>query len=204
MSIEMRFLPIEKWPGTPTPLHKRRHSTFRSSWSQTADLLESELEHLKASDTAIQADCDRSQLRLDGKNFRANAKLRGPGIVVSFSSRGKHLSFPCDAFLDWQDNVRAVALTLQHLRAVDRYGVTQRDEQYTGWAKLPGPVSSGHTGFNGNFEAMQFLRDHGIPTENHGAIRGLAIRTFHPDKHGGDDSLWKQWLSAAGVLGIEV
>jgi hypothetical protein len=34
--------------------------------------------------------------------------------------------------------LRAIALSLEHLRAVDRYGVTTEEkEQYTGWLCLP-------------------------------------------------------------------
>ena len=34
-------------------------------------------------------------------------------------------------------NLRAIALALAALRAVERYGVTRRQEQYKGWAELP-------------------------------------------------------------------
>jgi len=45
---------------------------------------------------------------------------------------------PCDSFRDWEANLRAIALSLEHLRAVDRYGVTtEEEEQYTGWLRLP-------------------------------------------------------------------
>ena len=45
---------------------------------------------------------------------------------------------PCDSFRDWEANLRAIALTLEHLRAVERYGATtEEQEQYTGWLRLP-------------------------------------------------------------------
>ncbi len=37
----------------------------------------------------------------------------------------------------WQADVGAIALALTALRAVDRYGVSRRGEQYTGWRALP-------------------------------------------------------------------
>jgi hypothetical protein len=39
-------------------------------------------------------------------------------------------------FPAWQNNVRAIALALEALRKVDRYGVTNSNEQYTGFRAL--------------------------------------------------------------------
>jgi len=45
---------------------------------------------------------------------------------------------PCDSFKDWEANLRAIALSLERLRAADRYGVTTEEkEQYIGWLRLP-------------------------------------------------------------------
>lgn len=44
--------------------------------------------------------------------------------------RRGHLSYPCDTFTTLQDNLRVIALALEALRMVDRYGVTRRGEQY--------------------------------------------------------------------------
>jgi len=37
----------------------------------------------------------------------------------------------CDE--DWRHNVRSIALGLEALRAVDRYGISRRGEQYAGF-----------------------------------------------------------------------
>lgn len=75
-------------------------------------------------------------IRNDGW-IRANARPAAPGVILTFDSKHGPLSYPCDMFTDWQANVRAVALALEALRKVDRYGVTKRGEQYTGWKQLP-------------------------------------------------------------------
>lgn len=36
------------------------------------------------------------------------------------------------------------------------------------------------------------------------SIRRIAITQFHPDRHGGDSTLWKKWTLAAQALGIDV
>ena len=132
--IPARFVPIEQWPGEPT--RRRERSRFRASWSMTLDLLKTELRHLGAKNVLIEIDMPERMIRLDGYP-RADARADGPGVILSLESRHGPLRYPCDRFTDWEDNVRAIALSLQALRAVDRYGVTRRGEQYTGWKKLP-------------------------------------------------------------------
>lgn len=136
MSFYYQFRPIEQWPGkrtlSPSP------SSFKASFTKTLDLLERELSFLNARNIVIQADCDPSEIRLDGM-LRANARLRSNGIILSFDSKFGPLSYPADKFRSWEDNLRAIALCLEALRKVDRYGVTKHGEQYKGWDQLPPP-----------------------------------------------------------------
>lgn len=130
--------PIDQWPGEPT--RQRQPSAFTAKWSNTLDILERELRELRAKDVVIQADVQPHQLRNDGM-LRAEARPASPKVILSFESKHGPLSYPCDRFHDWQDNVRAIALALEALRKVDRYGVTRKAEQYKGWSKLPPPNS---------------------------------------------------------------
>ena len=138
--MDFRFVALEQWPGERTRFAGA--SSFRADHSQTLRLLDRELSYLRARNVVIQADCDRSQIRMDGMLY-AGAKLRTAGIVLSFDSKHGPLSYPCDKYSNWQANLRAIALSLEALRAVDRYGVTRRAEQYKGWAKLPPPPEIG-------------------------------------------------------------
>lgn len=48
------------------------------------------------------------------------------------------LIYATDACEDWRHNVRSIALGLEALRAVDRFGISRRGEQYAGFrAALP-------------------------------------------------------------------
>lgn len=137
MSLTYTFRPLQ-WSDTSTPASQRRSSsTFRATWRDTLALLASELDHLDARDVVIEADFTEADIRLDGMP-RANARTpRHPGVRIAFASKFGPLVYSTDAHEWWQHNVRAIALGLQALRAVDRYGVTKRGEQYTGWAALP-------------------------------------------------------------------
>lgn len=114
-------------------------SPFRSSWSATVEQLRHEAAQLLRpglSEFVMMVDVDESDVRLDGE-LRANAKPHSPAVGVSIESRHGPLLFVCDRFRHWQDNARAIALGLEALRKVERYGIVQSDEQYRGWQALP-------------------------------------------------------------------
>jgi hypothetical protein len=133
-NLDATFRPIDAWPGEQT--RSRRRSRFDTPWSATLELLKRELRELGAKNIVIQMALDEDQIRRDGYP-RAHATPTHPGIILAFESRHGPLKYPCDTFTRWEDNLRAIALALEALRKVDRYGVTRRGEQYRGWAKLP-------------------------------------------------------------------
>jgi hypothetical protein len=115
----------------------RASSAFRSTWGATLALLERELVALGVREYVLQIDVTDADLRLDG-GLRANARPTTPTVGLSFDTRKVGpLLFVCDRFIPWQDNVRAIALSLEALRKVDRYGITQSGEQYRGYQALP-------------------------------------------------------------------
>jgi hypothetical protein len=152
-----------------------RHAPFRAGWSNTVELLAKELRQHGARQTVLEVDMFERDFRLDGMP-RADRHARTPGIVLSFEAPAvpgrPHLRYEVGTFYDWRDNVRAVALGLEALRAVDRHGVTKRGEQYAGWKALP--TGSGPSAERGR----QIIREHG------GDVR-KALMATHPD-HGGD------------------
>jgi hypothetical protein len=137
--LNATFRPLLQWSGPTTKT--RKEAAFRSTWVQTLDLLEYELGKLRARDVVIQIEDpngirgirnDGSIRLLDQKYFPSKA-----GVILMFESPKGNISMPCDRYDCWRDNLRAIALSLEALRAVDRYGVTRGNEQYRGWAQLP-------------------------------------------------------------------
>jgi hypothetical protein len=150
--MEYTFRPIQQWP------HKlrtsRKHSPFKAQHSSTMRLLDRELTHLNAQKVVIQLALSERDIRQDNRP-RADARPVHPGVILTFEKPGERyadkatnqwkrrpgttLNFPCDTYATWQENMRAIALALEALRRVDRYGVTQNQEQYRGWSQLPPP-----------------------------------------------------------------
>jgi len=185
----------------------REHSRFDTRWGQTLRDLRRELEHLGVRDEFVmQIDVvtDRD-LRLDGE-LRAGARPASPSVAVAFET--KHhgpMLFVCGKFYFWQDNVRAIALGLESLRRVERYGIVQSDEQYRGWQALPPgtPMPAAQMSVD---EAIRLLHahapdvvwDYDDPKEVHRAWRVASLKV-HPDV-GGDPEMFRKLTEARDLL----
>jgi hypothetical protein len=136
--IDLRFHPLTDWPAATTPSYKRRSAvTFRASFSDTLDKLEHELGLLKARDIVVSVALSPADIRNDGWPRSSAKPPRHPGVILSFASKHGPLRYLTDSHELWQHNLRAIALGLEALRAVDRYGITERGEQYVGWKAIP-------------------------------------------------------------------
>jgi len=128
--------PLTPWPNRRRP-DQHIKSLFSSSWTSTHDLLDRELSWLVrgARTWVLQMDVSESQIRRDG-GVHARATPVSPAVRVSFNSDQGPLLYACDRYNTWQDNVRAIALSLEALRKVARYGVADSGEQYRGWQAI--------------------------------------------------------------------
>lgn len=148
---------------------------FSAGWTSTVNLLAKELRAHGARRTVLEIDSREQDLRLDGLP-RADRHARTPGIVISFEATRvpdkPHLRYEVGTFVDWRANVRAVALGLEALRAVDRHGVTRRGEQYAGWKQLESGARQGSPS-----RGRALIAEHGSVV--------AALKATHPD-HGGD------------------
>lgn len=205
--MDIRFRPISQWPGEMCA--ERRRSIFKAKFSQTLDLLNRELSYLDVASLVIEAGFTESEIRLDGWP-KSIARPAHPGVILSFESKFGALRYPCDTFTDWHDNLRAIGLALEALRKVDRYGVTKRAEQYTGWRQLPSPNGSNGV-FRTRADAAHFIASFcdadplDIETDREVARTAykVAAKRVHPDAPNGSDAAFKGLQSARVMLGIK-
>jgi hypothetical protein len=123
-------------------------------------------------------------------------------VILTLDSKHGPLSYPCDTFTTWQDNVRAIALALEALRKVDRYGVTKRGEQYRGFLAIE--ATAAPAGFADAHQAAEFLfdvsRSLAAPgKEGMAAVLRKAQRMSHPDL-GGDAATFQRVTLAESKL----
>ncbi len=208
--FEATFRPISEWPGEAT--RDRGRSRFKATWAQTLKLLKRELEYIikRGATPVIEMALRESQIRVDGYP-KANSTPEHPGVILSIDSRYGPLRYPCDTFDNWRDNMRAIALALEALRKVDRYGVTKRGEQYKGWKQLPPAGGSGVT-MTTEDAAVVVQRTAGLAdgdrwrkaiVDNHEMYRSayrIAAKFAHPDGDTGSTNSFQVLQQAAKVL----
>lgn len=83
--LDCRFKPIDQWPYAQTPTYRRKKSRFEASWTQTLNLLEKELNYLRAKDVIIDGYFTFADIRNDGWP-KSKARPAQPGIILSFST----------------------------------------------------------------------------------------------------------------------
>lgn len=178
LTRKMQIRPIQKWPGDLTPDSLRRHSQFKSALSDTYTLLDRELYNVGAEATVLQVALDESDFRINGLP-RANVRAEHPGVILAFNPDGdaaNRLEFATDVFNHWEDNLRGVALGLEALRKVDRYGITSGSQQYAGFRA----ITAGDDGSMGLYSAT--AAQHYLDEKYDGDLK-QAIRDTHPDRN---------------------
>jgi hypothetical protein len=179
------------WPdGRPrTASFYRRHARFKTSFASARSNLIREIKLLGGDGMICSSDIPRRQ---DGLPYAyAKPKSGDPGIACYFKRKGKQLCFACDCYLTVDDNMQAIALTIQALRGIARWGTGDMMEAaFRGFAALPEKSSSSWwevlgISINATKEQAQF------------AYRALA-KQHHPDVGGDSEKFrrineaWKQ------------
>ncbi|KQY58352.1 hypothetical protein ASD11_01405 [Aeromicrobium sp. Root495] len=215
MTVMYRPMGDKSWQR---PAGDRRSSQFSAEWKDTLKLLAREVELLGGEDITIELDVLPGAIRVDSLGLKANQTPLSPAVVVSFETEHGTLVYRNDA-LDspaysaaggWRHNVRGVALTLERLRDIERYGASDRGQQYAGYAALPAGSGGVPLGGMTRDQAVAVLAEaiavdvRNLQTDPDSLRRALrrARKVAHPDVSG-DRFLWDDLEQAASVLGID-
>lgn len=128
--------------------------------------------------------------RLDGFPRSNMSAPSDKGVAVYFVRKKTNHVFAADSFCRVEDNLWAIAKSLEALRAIERYGVTQvMDRAFSGFAALP-EKSSTRTCWD-VFGMAPDTNEH-ILRER---FRQLC-QLLHPDKNGGSHEGWHELTEA--------
>jgi hypothetical protein len=76
------------------------------------------------------------RLRQDGAP-RADDSPGDPGVAVYFEREGKRMVFACDKFWSVKENLHGIALTIEALRGIERWGSSEMMERaFSGFKQL--------------------------------------------------------------------
>ena len=171
--------PLTWPPGRPrTPDWKRRPSPFKTTPAKASAYLEEELRRLGARNVIISSNL---KLRQDGYPYAQQPRNADEGIAVYFSRKGRDMAFACDTFAKREDNMHAIAKTIDALRGIERWGSSDMMEQaFTGFTALPAPAQP------------RWWVDLGVPADAPSEVVEKAYRQLravhHPDRGGDADS----------------
>lgn len=124
-------------------------------------------------------------LRLDGLPRSGQAAHRDAGAAVYWETRkGERRVMAIDQYSKVEDNLAAIAATLDAMRAIERHGGAQiLDRAFTGFTALPAPTTRRHWrdvfGFNHGARITQDMLK---------ATYRRRASECHPDRVGGSDA----------------
>jgi hypothetical protein len=207
--LDYTVKPIANWPDKMRTSSQRNRSRFELSYAETLKQLERELSYLSARNVVFQLALDEFDIRRDGRP-RADARPAHPGVIITFNSKYGPLSYWTDRYDRWWDNVRAIAESLEALRAVDRHGVSKQGLQYTGYKQLPPAEAGAPRRQMSEQEAAEFVSSaaDGWRTAEEilryeecfqSSYKRAAI-SLHPDRNQGRDADFIKLQEAAAVL----
>src|SRR5438067_11515494 len=107
------------WKRTQTP----EYSKFKagSPYEESLDIIR-QLELMGASDIVISSNM---QYRADGLPYSRQQYIPDTGVAVYFKLDGREQCIPCDKWVTLQDNLRAIAKTIEALRGINRWGAQE-------------------------------------------------------------------------------
>lgn len=200
MSETIQAYPLQ-WPAgwRRTEPHQRERSKFSkgerqysstpgtSSWINRKDLTVNDgLQRLLAELQRMGVDRDdvvissNLRTRLDGMPASGQAQPQDPGAAVYWRIGAGTRCMAIDRYDRVQDNLAAIAATLDAMRAIERHGgATIMDRAFQGFVALPAPRAW--------WQVLELKGTNPTRAEIEGAHRRL-ISKHHPDK-GGDVDL---------------
>lgn len=128
------------------------------------------------------------QLRLDGLPRSGQAAPRYPGAAVYWRDpfNGQPRSMAIDRYTKVEQNIAALAATIEALRAIERHGgAVVLERAFTGFVALPAPIVAGMR--RDWWEVLGVPRDAGAQAIG-AAYRALAAQ-HHPDKGGSTERM---------------
>jgi len=140
--------PVGEWPGELTD--RRQVANFRTPGktanghyigpqrvplAKTMRELATEFEQMKATDPRLLLAVTSVDLTLDGR-LRAGRKPWHPGVILVLTTPKGEQRYPSDQYTHWEDNLRAIALTLNALRGVSRWGVGADQQAYNAFLAI--------------------------------------------------------------------
>lgn len=170
----------EGWKRTNYP----EPSRFKTGFGAARVKLSAEIERMGGSKVIISTNVP---LRNDGMPRASAPEPKDSGVSVYFRYKGKDMVFACDKFRYSRENIYAIAMTIEALRGIERWGASDMMERaFSGFKALAAISGEGENPWmvlglgseRGSVKPEDIVRAH-----------RLLMMTAHPDKGGNSDQM---------------
>jgi hypothetical protein len=186
------------WPeGWKRTEHWRRErSKFKTGFGAARNFVFDEIRRMGGTKQILSTNVP---LRNDGLPRANTPPTDGEtGVAVYFTYRKKDMVFACDKYFSVADNIYAIALTIEALRGIERWGASDMLERaFRGFAALPEKASSPWR------DVLGFGHDAEITGDALDSKFRQLVQLHHPDK-GGDPEKFQSIIEARRVAKQEL
>ena len=174
------------WPKTDP--HRRKEAKFKQTLASALSNLKSECARIGG-----------KNLVLSSNYTLGNERPTESGVVAYFTLEAQNIAIPCDRWRRVEHNVQAIALTIEAMRGMERWGAKHMiTAMFTGFRALPAPGEG--TGIDPRkvlgLAPMLELTEDRITA----AFRSQS-KIYHPDVPGtGNADKWRELREAHDML----
>jgi len=172
-----------QWPAGRKRARWRKHARFGAKHGLTLGKARDDaFRQIKLLGGKLPILSSNLELRLDGLPYANQRQPDDPGVAVYFMYKGTQHCFACDEWHKVEDNVFAIAKTIDALRGIERWGTGDMLERaFQGFQALPNPAQWWHV--------LGFDSLVGVTRETlEDRYKRLAMQR-HPDRGGTTDSM---------------
>ena len=142
-----------------------------------------ELKLLGATDAIISSNL---RLRQDGYPYSGQRQPEDTGIAVYFKLEGQDQCIPCDKWHRVEDNMRAIAKTIEALRGIERWGAKEMvNAAFRGFKALPEATIVTPYQARAWYEVLEVSQNAGIDVIR--AAYRAKLKVVHPDVGGSSE-----------------
>lgn len=183
------------WPvGYPrTKSYRRKTARFDTSFAVARDTLRAEIRKFGGNNVVISTNVP---LKRDGFPYANYGRIDDPGVAVYFSYQGNQVVFACDKWDMIEDNLQAIRKTVDAMRGLERWGVSDMlNRAFAGFKALPEETIAG------SWYNILGCSETASVDQIKSAYRKLS-KVLHPDAGGSCDAFDR--LAKAFKQGLEM
>jgi hypothetical protein len=166
------------WPISRPRMRWPERSRFTTTLGAAIKAVQGEVSRLGGMNLIISSNLP---LRRDGIPYANASQPTDRGVAVYFNYKKRPMCFACDRWQKVEENMWAIAKTIDALRGIERWGSGQMVEQaFTGFLSLPAPEQP--------WQTLGLTTSNPSPAEIEEAHRRLAMK-HHPDRGGDSETM---------------